>query len=303
MHTRSLTQWQHDHLFDQHLRQPGEQRVLWVIALTGATMVIEVAAGLTFGSMALLADGLHMGSHLVALATAWLAYGYARRHADDRRFSFGTGKVNALAGYSSAIALLLVALAMGVESGRRLANPPEIAFGEALAVAVLGLLVNGISAWLLADHDHDSGHAHHHDHNLRAAYLHVLADMATSVLAIAALLAGLLMGWSWLDAIAGIVGALVISRWAFGLMGDTGNVLLDRHSNDATLQQVRNAIELENDRVSDLHVWSIGNGYAAAITVVTDAPLPPTHYKSRIPASAQIIHATVEVHRCEGHED
>lgn len=302
MHTRSLAAWQHGHAFDQHLRRPGERRVLWVMLLTGSMMVVETAAGVAFGSMALLADGLHMGSHLAALAAAWLAYGYARRHAHDRRFSFGTGKVNALAGYSSAIVLLLVALAMGIESALRLYDPQPIAFTDALVVAALGLAVNGVSAWLLADHDADH-HAHDHDHNLHAAYLHVLADMATSVLAIAALLAGLLLGWTWLDAIAGMVGAVVICRWAFGLIGDAGGVLLDRRADDATLERVRRAIEVGHDRVSDLHVWSIGSGgYAAAITVVSAVPMPPTHYRSRIPAAAGIVHATIEVHRCEGHD-
>ena len=302
MHTKSLAPWQHEHVFGQHRQQSGERRVLVVVALTGAMMLIEIAAGLTFRSMALLADGLHMGSHLAALAAAWLAYRYARQHATDRRFSFGTGKVNALAGYSSAVILVLFALAMAMQSTGRLLEPTPIAFREALAVAAVGLVINGICAWLLAERHDENDETHHHDHNLHAAYLHVLADMATSVLAIVALLGGLLFDWSWLDPLVGILGAIVVARWAFGLIRDAGSVLLDREADAAILARVRSAIEVADDRVSDLHVWSIGTGgYAAAMTVVTATPMQPAHYKDRIPASVRIVHATVEVHRCEGH--
>lgn len=306
MHTHSIDPWQHDHVFGQERQRAGERRVLLVVILTALTMLAEIFGGVVFGSMALLADGLHMGSHLVALGAAWIAYRYARHHAGDRRFSFGTGKVNALAGYSSAIVLMVFAAVIAVQSIGRLLQPQPIDFDEALVVAVIGLVVNGVCAWLLADHDHDHDHnhgaSHAHDHNLRAAYLHVLADMLTSLLAIAALVGGRFYGWLWLDAAVGIAGAVVISRWAWGLLRDTGATLVDREAGGRLIEELRRAIELDGDRVVDLHVWSIGpGGHAAAIAIVSETPAPPEHYKARIPADARIVHATVEVHRCPDH--
>jgi cation diffusion facilitator family transporter len=321
MHTHSLEPWQHSHAFDLHHRHAGERRVLIVAWLTAAMMVAEIAGGVAFGSMALLADGLHMGSHFAALGIAYAAYVYARRHADDSRFSFGTGKVNALAGYSSAVLLLVFALIMAGESVVRLFNPIPIAFGQALLVAVLGLVVNGVSALVLGQadsaswtgvHHHDHGHGldrgkpdlgqhghHHHDHNLRGAYLHVVADALTSVLAIVALLGGKYLGWMWLDATMGIVGAGLVLFWAAGLAKGSGNVLLDREGPDDVVDLVRTAIERGDTRVADLHVWSLGTtGYAAALSVVSDAPLPADEYRRRIPASARVVHTTIEVHRC-----
>lgn len=324
MHTRSLEPWQHRHVFDQDRRRGGERRVLIVACLTAVMMSVEIAAGVAFGSMALLADGLHMGSHFAALGIAYGAYVYARRHANDRRFSFGTGKVNALAGYSSALLLLVFALIMAGESVARLFNPVPIAFGEALVVAVIGLAVNAVSAMMLGhgepllqgteshhhhghshDHQHAESHPHHHDdrhdHNLRGAYLHVLADAVTSILAIVALLGGRMFGWAWLDAMMGVVGAGVVLHWAAGLARNSGGVLLDREESTAAAA-VRAAIEHDDARLADLHLWSVGSaGYAAAMTVVSEAPLPADEYKRRIPAAARIVHATVEVHRCPGH--
>jgi cation diffusion facilitator family transporter len=284
--------------------------------------------------MALLADGLHMASHAAALGLSVIAYIYARRHASDPSFSFGTGKVNALAGYSSAVLLALFALLMAGESAGRLLQPQPIAFGQAMLVAALGLAVNGASLLLLrgADHPHghDHGHVHGHDHdhghdygnaphhahghrhgederpgahdlNLRGAYLHVLADALTSVLALAALAAGALGGWFWPDAAVGLLGAVLVGRWALGLVRDSGAVLLDRGAPAVVQEQVRAAIEADGDsRVADLHIWSLGgDGYAAALAVVAHKPQTPEAYKSRFPATARIVHATIEVHRCE----
>jgi cation diffusion facilitator family transporter len=312
MHTHSLDPWRHDHRFGQHRPRAGERRVLVVVVITLAMMAVEVGAGVAFGSMALLADGLHMASHAAALGIAYGAYVYARRHAHDRRFSFGTGKVDALAGYSSALVLVLFAGIMAVESAWRLVEPRSIAYTEALLVAVVGFVVNGLCAWLLAAGGHEdearwhageaepaSQHAHTHDHNLRGAYLHVLADALTSILAIVALLGGRSFGWSWLDAAVGLVGAAVVSRWAYGLIRDSARVLLDREAPRPVQEALRRAIEQDSDQLADLHVWSIGPaGYAAALTIISAAPLPADIYRARIPAAARILHATIEVHPC-----
>ncbi len=328
MHTRSLIPWQHDHAFGQQARQSGERRTLAVAGLTAITMLVEIGAGIAFGSMALLADGLHMASHTVALGLAVAAYVYARRHAADRRFTFGTGKVNVLAGYSSALLLGLFALAMAWESGVRLLQPQPIAFAEAILVALLGLAVNLASLVLLRDApDHHHREEHHHgsagrdagaadlhspyhhehrvadghgeDHNLRGAYLHVLADATTSLLAIAALLLGSQFGWTWPDAAVGLIGAVMVGRWAWGLLRHSGGVLLDVQAPALLQERIRTAVEQGDDRIADLHVWSMGpTGWAAAMTVVAHEPAEPDVYRARIPAEANIVHATVEVQWC-----
>ena len=311
MHTQQLNEWTHNHVFRQDQQRAGEKRTLIIVVLTAIMMVIEIAAGLIYGSMALLADGLHMASHATALGITVFAYVISRRLAADPRFAFGVGKINSLAGFASAVMLLGFALAMVVESSDRLINPLPIAFDQALIVAVVGLVVNGVSAWVLVstphDHAHSHGysHGHHeHDHNLRAAYLHVLADAVTSLLAIMALLAGKYMGASWLDPVMGFVGAALIIRWSYGLICDTVRVLLDNQSEKAHLEELQDAIEGHtSDRVTDLHVWSIGHGiYAAEIALVSDDPMSPDHYKSLVPSRLNIVHATVEVHHCTNHE-
>ena len=300
-------------MFRQDQQRAGERRTLLVVALTAVMMVVEIAAGLIYGSMALLADGLHMGSHAAALGIAVFAYVISRRLARDRRFSFGVGKINSLAGFASAVMLLGFALVMVVESTDRLINPLPIAFDQALLVAILGLVVNGASAWILISTPHDHGHSHdhnhhghahqhgHHDHNLRAAYLHVLADALTSLLAIVALLAGKHMGAIWLDPVMGIVGAALVGRWSYGLIRDTSRVLLDSQAADHHVDALRESIEVNSlDRVTDLHVWSIGHGiFAAEIAIVSENPKSPIDYKSLIPPSLGIVHTTIEVHQSD----
>lgn len=299
MHTESLDRWQHDHIFGQDQQRVGEKRTLIVIAVTATMMVVEITTGILFGSMALLADGLHMGSHAVALLIALIAYIYARRHAGDERFSFGTGKVNALAGFTGAVLLAVFALGMAWESFDRLLDPVPIAFNSAILVAVLGLLVNGGCAVILdAGHSHD----HHHDHNLRSAYLHVIADALTSVLAIAALLTGKYLGWNWMDPVMGIVGATLVARWSVGLLRTSAGVLLDHQAPAEVRDGITNALESEaGNRVADLHVWSIGPGiWATELVVVTDAPQAAEHYKALLPDELHLVHVSVEVHRCPG---
>jgi len=300
MHTEELHRWQHEHTFGQDVRKPGESRTMLVIALTAGMMVVEIAAGLAFGSMALLADGLHMASHAAALSVAAAAYVYARRHAADERFSFGAGKVNALAGFTGAVLLAVFALLMAGESVHRMLAPVGIAFDRAVFVAAVGLAVNGVSAVLLG-HRHDGEAEHHHDHNLRSAYLHVMADALTSVLAILALLAGKYLGLVWMDPVMGIVGALLVARWAVGLLRTTSGVLLDRQAPEHVGESIREAVAGDSDaEVADLHVWSVGPGiYSVIVSVVTSAPQPPEHYKRLMPERLNLVHRTVEVHRCE----
>jgi cation diffusion facilitator family transporter len=287
----------HEHHFNQAEPRAGEARTRIVVILTAVTMVVEVAAGIAYGSMALLADGLHMASHASALGLALVAYVYARRHAHDRRFSFGTGKVNALAGFASAVVLALFALMMAGESVRRFLEPVPIAFNEAIVVAILGLVVNGISVVILGDHHgHDNHGEHEHDHNLRAAHLHVLADALTSLLAILALLAAKHLGAVWMDPAMGIVGGILVARWAWGLVKDTGGVLLDRQAPDEVLEQITSAVEGDDRlRVMDLHVWSIGPGYRAAIlSVETFEPCQRSKVVRLVPDTLGIVHLTVE---------
>lgn len=290
----------HEHHFNQHLPMPGEARTRWVICMTAAMMVVEIAAGIVFGSMALLADGLHMASHTAALGLSVFAYAFARRRAHDPRFSFGTGKFNSLAGFASAIVLVLFALLMIVESVDRIMNPVLIAYNEAILVAVLGLIVNGISVVVLRDrHAHHEGDAsHRHDHNLLAAYLHVLADALTSLLAIAALLAAKYVGWMWMDPAMGIVGGLLVARWSWGLLRGTSRVLVDRQAPDSVLEKIREAIADDSVQILDLHVWEIGPGYRAAIvSVASNAAVSPSELKEKIPEGLGITHTTVEIHR------
>jgi len=309
MHTTDLAPWQHDHGFAAGHGSRGERRTRWVVGITLVMMTGEIVAGLAFGSMALLADGWHMGTHAAALGVAVFAYRYARKHATDPRYSFGTGKVGALGGFASAVGLAVVAAFVFGESVARLAQPVAIRFDEAIGVAVLGLAVNIACALLLRDDDHEHGHhphgyeheAHaHRDHNLRAAYLHVVADALTSVLAIAALLAGKTLGFTWMDPVMGIVGSIVIARWSLGLMRDTSAVLLDAEVAASRREAIRAVLEAQDDnRVSDLHVWRVGPRHLAAIvSVVTAEPRGAAHYKELLGGFEDLVHVTVEVHAC-----
>lgn len=295
MHIETLEQWQHSHNFNIDTKE-GERNTQRVILLTVVMMIIEITAGLAYGSMALLADGWHMGTHAAALGITAFAYSYARHHADDPDYSFGTGKIGVLGGFTSAVVLAIVALLMLLESSHRLLSPEVIHFNQAIAVAVLGLVVNIVSALLLQSHDH----SHHHDHNIRAAYLHVLADAMTSLLAIIALLAGKAFGWIWMDPMMGIVGAIIIFRWSYGLLRDTSKILLDSSVNQQTVSDISTIIESDSDNViSDIHVWQIGSHQLAAIiSIITDYPKPPEHYKKLLADFDELTHITIEINKC-----
>lgn len=296
-----LSRWQHDHDFTTEREHRAERRTRWVVALTFVTMIVEVTAGWLSGSMALLADGWHMASHVAALGLAAFAYRFARRHAADARYTFGTGKVTALAGYTSALLLGAIALWMVWESAHRLIAPVAVHYAEAMAVAVLGLAVNLASAWLL-DHDHEHDHHHHEhvDHNLRAAYVHVLTDALTSVLAIVALAGGWLYGWRFLDPLMGIVGAALVGRWAWGLSRDSADMLLDAEDHGDTDAAIRAIIEaLPDHEVADLHVWRIGPASRAGIvSLVSHAPLTVEEYRQRLSVIAGLDHVTIEINHC-----
>jgi cation diffusion facilitator family transporter len=313
MHSHSIEQWQHHHAFlgarhDRHAR-----RTWFVVGLTAVMMVAEIIGGAIFGSMALVADGWHMSTHAAALAIAGFAYHFARKHAHDPRFTFGTGKFGELAGFSSALILALIALLIGYESITRIISPIPISFDEAIFIAVLGLAVNIVSACLLheghEDHAHHHGahghthHGHHHrDMNLRAAYLHVLADALTSVLAIAALLAARTFGWSWIDPAVGLVGALVIASWSVSLILSSGATLLDVVPDPALAGHIKEKLEVDGDRVSDLHLWRVGPGHTAVVvSLVTDNPRDPSFYKGKLKGLPRLSHVTVEVHPCPSH--
>jgi cation diffusion facilitator family transporter len=299
----------HSHVFD--LQNPiAERRTRQVMWLTAVMMMVEIAAGTMFGSMALLADGWHMSSHALALGVSAGAYALARRHAHDPRFTFGTWKIEVLGGYTSAVFLLGVAGYMGFESVMRLVDPSPILFDEAIPIAVIGLAVNVLSAWLLSTGAHSHGHPagghdhehvpsnHHHDLNLRSAYLHVLADAATSVFAIAALLGGRYFGASWLDPVMGIVGTLLVGRWALGLLRDTGRVLLDAEMDAPVVAEVREAVDglAEPVTLRDLHVWRVGKGkYACIVSIETDAEFAAVEVRRRLADHDELVHVTIEV--------
>lgn len=311
MHSHSLDDWTHEHDFlgQHHVR--NERRTAIVVVLTVVMMIAEIGGGMIFGSLALLADGWHMSTHAAALAIAALAYRYARQRKSDRSFSFGTGKVGELAAFGSAIVLGIVAIMVAYESVVRLAAPQPIRYGEAIAIAIVGLLVNLVSAWLLRDdhhsHSHQNGHEHHHHHrdnNLRAAYVHVLADAATSILAIAGLLIAKTFDLVWIDPFVAIIGSLVIANWAWGLMRDSSSVLIDAVPDPALEGGIRTRLETAGDLVSDLHVWQIGPGHCAAIvSIVTDRPQTPAAYKARLADLDRLSHVTVEVSPCPHRHD
>jgi cation diffusion facilitator family transporter len=315
----------HDFLGAGHAR--NERRTWGVIALCTAMMAAEIVGGVMFGSIALVADGLHMSTHASALLLAALAYRYARRHADDARFTFGTGKLGDLAGFTSAVVLVMIAMLIGYEAVMRLIEPIPVRFNEAIAIAVLGLGVNLVSAFMLGgaddhghahghgphhhddDHDHhhhahDDDHAHHHhdahthrDHNLRAALVHVMADAAVSVLVIVGLLLGRFLGWVWMDPVAGLAGAVVIASWSYALIRDTGGVLLDMTPDPDMAENIRMAIERDGDRLCDLHLWRLGPGHIGAIvSIATAMPRAPTFYRERLAPFRSLSHVTIEVH-------
>ncbi len=301
----------HEHHFGQNEVRDGERRTVLVVVITAVMMVVEIAAGLVFGSMALLADGLHMASHTAALGLALFAYVYARRHAEDARFSYGTGKVNALGGFAGAVLLAVFALMMAWESTARLLAPVVVHFDRALLVAVLGLVVNAASALILArgghhhhehgphdDHDEDPGHHHHHhDHNLESAYLHVLADALTSILAIAALLAGKYFGMVWMDPAMGILGAILVARWSWGLVKRTSKVLLDHQAPERLRTAMIERLESDGETVvTDLHVRAIApGGHAAEVVLASNSARPSREYRDRLAGIAEVLHLTIEV--------
>lgn len=321
MHSHSIEPWTHDHVFLGSRHVENERRTWFVVALTVAMMVGEIVAGTLFGSMALLADGWHMGTHAAALGIAAFAYRFARRHIGNSHFTFGTGKFGDLAAFSSAIILGIIAIQIAYESVLRLLSPVPIVYGEAIAVATLGLAVNLASAWLLReshhhhghthDHDHDhhdadgqhdgpdGGHHHHRDNNLRAAYVHVMADAATSVLAIVALVMAMYSGWVWADPAVGLIGSVVIAIWAVGLIKAAGAVLLDVRADEKLENVIRARLEAGDERVTDLHLWRVGPGHhAAVISLVSDHPKEPAVYKRRLRGLKGLSHVTVEVERC-----
>lgn len=314
MHMHDLSKWQHEHVFDagNHLAERGAKAVMWI---TLVMMVIEIASGLWFNSMALLADGWHMSSHALALGLSAFAYTAARHYARDSRFAFGTWKIEILAGYTSAILLVCIAVVMVVSSVNRLLSPEPIHYQEAILVAGIGLAVNLLCAYILGGAHHHHDHSHHNDHdehegqhhqdlNLKSAYLHVIADAATSVLALVALAGGWLYGWAWLDPVMGIVGAGLIMVWARGLTIETGKVLLDREMDHGVVEEIRQVIVSEfsiaGTRLADLHVWRVGKrAYSTTLVVVThDSELTPERIKSALRIHEEIVHVTVEINQC-----
>jgi len=319
MHSHDLSEWRHEHVFDSGnaAAERGTRVVMWI---TAATMLVEIAAGWFYNSMALLADGFHMSSHAVAIGLSAYAYATARRHAQDPRYAFGTWKIEILGGFASAIFLLVVVALMAYGSIERLFKPEPIHYPEAMTIAVLGLVVNLVCALILGkahdhghqhhDHGHDHhGHAHdhpheHHDLNLKSAYLHVVADAATSVAAIAALAGGWWLGWAWLDPAMGLIGAVIVALWAKGLIGETAKVLLDREMDHPVVDEIREVIARQGaaseTELTDLHVWRVGRAsYSCALSVVThDTHLTPGQVREWLAVHEEIAHATIEIHRC-----
>jgi cation diffusion facilitator family transporter len=327
---KDLSHWTHTHDFTGEF-SAAEKRTRYVLWLTLTMMAVEIFAGLRFHSMALFADGCHMGTHVAAFAISAIAYWLARRHAHDERFSFGTGKIGVLGAYTSAIILGLVGLYMFAESLSRLIHPSAIAFSEAIPIAALGLTVNIVSALLLGGahhhhghgdhhahdhHDHSHDHPHEHDHahddhhhgdsnndlNLRSAYVHVIADAVTSVMAIGALTCGKLFGLNWLDPVCGIIGSIVIAQWAWSLIVSTQSILLDFEPDACDLRaEIRKAIGSYKDtRICDLHIWQVGaNQYSAIVSIVTSQPDPPEVYKQMLAQHEELRHVTIEVNECE----
>ncbi|HEY8100330.1 MAG TPA: CDF family Co(II)/Ni(II) efflux transporter DmeF [Burkholderiaceae bacterium] len=326
--TSALSAHQHHHVFLGKEHHGNERRTWAVIWLCGFMMLAEIIGGSLFGSLALVADGLHMSTHAGALLIAALAYTYSRRHAHDARFVFGTGKLGDLAGFTSAIALAMIALLIGYEAVERFLNPIQINFNEAIPIAIVGLLVNVVSAWLLSGDDHHShshghshGHSHesnhdhvdcgnhaddhdhhaatHRDNNMRAAYVHVIADAAVSILAIVGLVLGRQFGWVWMDPAAGIVGAFVIISWSYGLLRDTGGILLDMNSDQRLADKVKNSIEGSGDQLADLHLWRLGPGHMGAIVSVltNEKTRDPAFYRARLKDFSSLSHITIEIHQ------
>jgi len=302
----STEDWRHSHVFDEG-NPLAERNTLWAVILTAVMMVAEISGGWLFNSMALLADGWHMSSHALALGLSVLAYGAARRFARDSRFAFGTWKIEVLGGYTSALLLIMVAGLMLYQSIERLLAPTPIHYDQAIAIAVVGLLVNLACAWLLKDghgHDHQhthhdhQAHDHHHDLNLRSAYLHVVADAATSVLAIVALFGGKLWGASWLDPLMGIVGAGLVAVWAYGLLRDSGRVLLDAEMNAPVVAEIREVIAASPIKaaICDLHVWRVGKGkFACIVSLVTTEDAEPGYFRRQLGIHEELVHISVEV--------
>jgi len=317
-HGHSIESFRHEHVFLGEHHERNERKTWFVIALCTTMMAAEIVGGTIFGSMAVIADGFHMATHAGALLIAALAYTYARRHAHDRRFNFGTGKLGELAGYSSALILAMIALFVGYESASRLVHPVAIQFDEALPIAGLGLVVNLASAWLLRDEHHHGGHspdsgeqdnargeqadkkpAHAHDLNMRAAFVHVSADAAISILAIIGLLTGRELGWLWMDPLMGIVGACVIANWSWGLLRAAGASLLDMWPKELPAAEIQSRLEVGADRVADLHLWRVGPGhYSVIATLVTDHPKPAADYKHRLDGMPGLSHVVIEVQQC-----
>jgi len=312
MHRHDVGPWIHQHAFDAG-NQAGERGTRAVMWLTAAMMIVEIIAGWRFNSMALLADGFHMSSHAVAIGLSAFAYAAARRHAGDARFAFGTWKIEILGGFASALFLLMVVALMLFGSIERLLSPSPIAFGEAIVVAAIGLVVNVVSALILgaaddhAGHDHgghDHGHHHHHDLNLRSAYVHVLADALTSVLAIVALAGGWLYGWTRLDPLMGVAGAVLVALWAKSLLADSAKILLDREMDHPVVAEIRATVaehgHYDGTEIADLHVWRVGKrAYACALSIVSHDPtLSPATVRNWLEEHEEIVHATIEIHQC-----
>jgi cation diffusion facilitator family transporter len=320
MHSHSIDDFRHSHVFLGDAHERNERKTWAVIGICAAMMIAEIVGGLWFGSVALIADGLHMSTHAGALLIAAFAYTYSRHHAEDARLAFGTGKLGDLAAFASAIALAMIALLIGYESVERVIYPVPIAFNQAIPIAVVGLGVNLLSAFLLRDdHDHHHGHAHdhgdedhdhdhehgsshvHRDHNLRAAFVHVMADVAVSILVIVGLVAGRQFGWAWMDPLMGLIATVVILSWSWTLIRSAGAVLLDVCPDPALSGKITARLEQGSDRVSDLHLWRLGPGHlAAVVSLVTHEPRSPDQYKSRLSGLTGLSHVTIEVVTCPG---